>query len=240
MKSLFNKISNGIMLFVLVSGCAILQRESPEKKARAFMVSFQESLAQTDQDVLRFFESEQSAESLLAAINLLQNDDNELVECRADFNNMLLEVEETDESIKKYFNLVQSVVKVTVPVLLLSKQDDDSKGVDLVFRLREKNNQYVIYKLEAENFYAAFKSLEHEIQYAQHQQEEFKNREAIYAFADTLTGQYDHVIWYAQYSGQLYYYVINGDWNEEFLYSTDVPRPEFKMGLVHCRKNNCT
>ena len=231
--SKISTLSVGMILFLLASGCAILQRESPEKKARAFMVSFQQSLSQEDNEVLKYFESDQSTESLLAAINLLQNEDSQLVECNADFNNMQLEVEEIDESIKKFFNLVHSAVKVTVPVLMLANLDGESRDVELVFWLREKNNQYVIYKMEAENFYSTFTSLKHDIQYAQHQQEELKNREAIYAFAQNLEERYDKVVWYTQYSGQLFYYVINGNWNEEFLYSSDVARPDFKMGLVN-------
>jgi hypothetical protein len=224
-----------LTFLVWVSGCAILQRESPEKKARELMTAFQASLSQSDEKVLKFFDTEQSRESLLSAIDILQNNDSEFVRCTPDFNNMTIELVEMPEDLKKTSGIAGDIIRVMVPSEFIAQTGEGSvpQSANLIFMITERKGQYVIYNLEGGNFYSAFTSMKHDIQYASHVDAELKEREAIYEMARELEEKFDTLVWYAQYNGKVYFYAVQGEWNEAALYpQSNVPKPEYKMGLI--------
>jgi hypothetical protein len=231
-------------LIVWVSSCAILQRETPEKKARKFVLAFQKSLSQPDAEVLKFFGPDQSRESLMAAIDILQNTDSALLSCIADFDKMSIVLVPVGEEIMGYsygaFQTLGKVetegqyVRITIPASLLPIGNEaGTQQTSLTMMLKDVDGQYIIYQLEGDGFYNAFTSMKHDIQYASHREAEIKEREAIYELARGLEEKFDSVVWYAQYNGKVYFYAITGQWNEEALYPQNgMERPDFKMGLV--------
>jgi len=212
-------------LLVWVGGCAILQREGPEKKARELMVAFQQSLNKPDEEILKFFDTEQSHISLLGAIQILQNTDSAVVKCAVDFTNMAIEP-------VKFFDENAVAVKVSATFTAMTGEAP-AQQAELTFYIAERNSAFKIVSLDGNNFYNAFTSMKHDIQYATHIEAEIKEREAIYEIARNLEEKFDTLVWYTQYNGKVYFYAVSGDWNEESLYpQSKVPRPDYKMGLI--------
>jgi hypothetical protein len=220
-----------LVLIGWLGGCAFLKQETPESKAREVMIAFQQSLNQPEDEILKFFETEQSRTSLLGAIHIMQNTDSTLLKCELDFTNMTIEP-------SKLFDEDVIGVKITAtfkPSVVTENDSEDSQPQqgDLIFYLAERKNNFKIVSLDGDNFYNTFTNIKHEIQYAADRQAEVKEREAIYALARNLEEKFDTLVWYTRYNNKVYFYAVTGEWNEEALYpQSSVPKPEYKMGLI--------
>ncbi|SKC87213.1 YARHG domain-containing protein [Ohtaekwangia koreensis] len=219
-RQLIIKIAIGIALFA--SACSILKKEDPEKEIAAFLTAFQNTLTQPDPVILESFDARQSQESILSAIRILQNKENEFIVCTPSFQ--LAQILKEDAGIK-----------VIVPVNFSSQnvEGDYHEETTLTLWLKPKKSSFVITKFEGEEFYKAFATMRSNMEWSVERLRELKKREAIYSKAKEIQQHYDSVIWYASYEKMNYFYVVNGSWNNYFV--NDEPALKSKgytMGLV--------
>jgi hypothetical protein len=77
-------------LIALVLGCSILKKEDAEKDIRLFLTTFQNSLSKPDVEILKFFNTPQSDEAIMLAIDVLRNKDLQNIECIPSFDKALV------------------------------------------------------------------------------------------------------------------------------------------------------
>jgi hypothetical protein len=214
-----------------VSACAVLQGDNKEKKAQDFMTEFQKALKGPDLMVLQLFETTQSQDAVLAAINILQNNDTAFVKCVANFSGLTIKPGEPwmQEQIGG------EVTIVTIPASFTPTIPSGNPGgaADLVFWLTEKDKKMKIVSLEANEFYNIYTSIKNDLQYLAQKEEERKRRAHIYEAAQMLEQKFDSVVWYTVYGDKPYFYVISGMWDERYFYpDSKYEGKSFKMGLV--------
>jgi hypothetical protein len=209
----------------LVFACSVVKKEASEKDIRVFLSSFQASLGQSDEVIMKQFANKQSRESILSAIGILQNKEKDYVACEAFFDNATIEV-------------VATGTKVTVPVKFhanfprgvdFGDEIDDSSSLVLWLSLRK--GVIVIDQLDGEQFYNDFARLKNQIEWKVDTEKEIAKRAPFYERAKALQQNFDTVIWYATYKAKNYYYVVQGNWD----LAEDKGKPattDYTMGLV--------
>jgi hypothetical protein len=193
-----------LLLILIVVSCNVLKKEDNATDVRKFVSSFQASLSQDDNAILKQFQSSQSKESILSAIRILQNKESEYIDCSADFSGFA--ILGTDD-----------LVTIQIHAVFQSKNIDEEYKNDATFemKLKRENKSFVIAELKAEEFYEAFALMRNEMQWPMERETENKLRRPIYARAKELQHKFDSVIWFARYKQVTYYYVATGTWNLE-------------------------
>jgi hypothetical protein len=223
-----------LCLFTLVAGvaaCALRQGENKKKKIQVFMAEFQTSLKAGKYEALKYFDTNQSRDALLSALDILQNSDTSAVKCMPDFNAMTMTA--GDDWTNKTAN--GEVMVVTIPTSFSPTVPSGNPGgaANLVFWVVEREGGFKVCMIEANDLYAMYTSIKHDIQYAADKEEELKRRKHIYEVAKKLEEKYDSVIWYTRYGSKAYFYVISGTWDEGYLYpESKTAKPNYKMGLI--------
>ncbi len=212
-----------LALAVLVVGCSILRKDDVEKDVRVFLTTFQNSLPKPDAEILKFFNTPQTNEVIMLAVDVLRNKDLANIKCIPSFDKALIYFEDQG-------------IRVVVPASVESTDMGvNLKNVSIVtFYLKRKDNSFYISKLEGEEFYNSFVSLRNQTDGSFNLEKELLSRKSIFDKAKELQQQYDSVIWYAQYDSMTYFYVVNGQWSNYFVgYQNDYLRQtNYKMGLV--------
>lgn len=207
-----------LILISVVVSCNVLRNEDQTADLRQFVSSFQASLTQSDEEILKQFQTSQSKESILSAIRILQNKEVEYIECIADFSD---------------FSILGSDEFVTIQVqaTFTSKNVEQEYKNDATFdlKLKRDNKSYVIAELKAEEFYSAFALMRNEMEWAVERETENKLRQPIYARAQQLQQNFDSVIWFARYKDVNYFYVVEGSWSIEKFRDN---KSECLMGIV--------
>lgn len=90
-------LSIALIIAVVMAACSVLKKEDPDQAVRAFLVSFQNSLSKSDQEILKQFRVRQSPEAVLMVIRLLQNKE-KYFHCEAQFGSAFVGIEENDDS----------------------------------------------------------------------------------------------------------------------------------------------
>ncbi|RAW00088.1 YARHG domain-containing protein [Pseudochryseolinea flava] len=206
-----------VFLFTGVAACSVLQKKDVEKEARAFLTAFQNNLSKSDAEILKQFDTQQSAEAILAAIRILQNKENEFLKCSVNFENAELVFD-------------KGIVNVLAPVSFhsekLAQEYAAESSVKMI--LKPKDGSYVISTFDAEAFYKAFADLRIEAEYSVEQAQALKVRQPIFAIAQALQQKFDSVVWYATYNQKRYFYVVEGVWEVD----GEKKSTDYTMGLV--------
>lgn len=190
-----------IFFSIVVAACSILKKEDSEKDIKVFLTTFQGSLASSDDEILRHFESRQTKEAILAAVRILQNKEHAFIECIAAFNDASITIEEYG-------------VKVVVPITVKTKEIDNAleEKSALTLILRAKDENFVITELQGEEFYQTFAGIRNTIEWSVERLTELRKRQPIYELARVLQAKFDSVVWYTTYQDKKYFYAVNGKW----------------------------
>jgi hypothetical protein len=210
------------VILAVVAACSVLKKENAEKDIRVFLTTFQGSLASTDEEILKYFESRQSKEAIISAVRILQNKEHEFIECIASFDNADITTEDKG-------------LKVVIPVAFRTKDLDNGQdgASSIVMFVKQKDDSFVITKLEAEEFYKTFADIRNMIEWSVELKLEMREREPIYALAKVLQMKFDSVVWYTTYKTQRYFYAVNGNWiGYENRWQKRHGDPDCKMGLI--------
>ncbi|HEY5750155.1 MAG TPA: hypothetical protein VIU12_29015 [Chryseolinea sp.] len=216
------KISTTLQVLAVVAcfimACSVVKKKASDKDIRVFLSSFQASLRQPDELILKQFESKQSREALVSAIHILKNEESEYVTCEALFESASILTDERG-------------TQIIIPVVFRSKdlEMDYQKESTLTLWLMARAGSIVITQLDGLVFYAQFAELRNEMRWAVDRATEIKKRQPLYARAKALQQNFDSVIWCATYNTKNYFYVVNGAWS-----NSDRKRATegYTMGLV--------
>ncbi|MBL0742919.1 WG repeat-containing protein [Chryseolinea lacunae] len=206
------------LVMLILFGCSVAKKESFEKDIQVFLTSFQASLGQGDEAALKYFDTNQSRESLLKALHVLQNKEGEYVLCEAMFQAATITTDEHG-------------TKVSIPARFSAKEKDvsqDTTSATLVLWLETRKPSFVITRLEGEAFYEKYASLSNALQWDVDRHNELKKREPIYAQAKALQQKFDSVIWFTIYKTKTYFYAVKGQWENSDTRKTDA----YTMGLL--------
>lgn len=217
-------LSLAFMIAVTITACSIVKKEDPEQGVRAFLSSFQNSLSKSDPEILRQFRVRQSPEAILMVIKVLQNKE-KYFRCDAQFGDAVVSMEGSD-------------VQVTIPVKFATvglAHDDATTTSWLEFSLKPDNKSYVITKLEGEVFYTTFTRMKNENEWSVKGKTAVESRKPVYARAQVLESVFDTVAFFAAYNDQTYFYVVEGEWQNNFLKYGEVYEQDstMKMGLAN-------
>jgi hypothetical protein len=193
-----------LLLILIVVSCNVLKKEDNDADVRKFVSAFYASLLLSDDAILKQFESNQSKESILSAIRVLQNKESEYIECAADFSNYSVLSKDGFITIQIHSTLISKNV-----------EHEYTSEADIILKLKRKNRSYVIDELKGEEFYAAFAEMRNRMEWFVERAEAKKIRQPIYAKARELQQKFDTVIWYTRYQEVTYFYVVNGSWSDE-------------------------
>lgn len=213
-----------LLFFLLVgfASCTTVKTDTREKEIYAFFQSFKGSLAKSDEEILKHFQTAQSSKAILAVIRILQNKDDKSISCNASFTAPHLD-ERTDEI----------VVSIPVDVSLIGVEGQVEQ-IFLPFHLTKNDEDaYVITRIEGEQLYNTIQGLKSDNEWVLAERAEIENRSAFYATAQRLEQQYDSVIWYVTYNQKNFFYVVDSAWTNYFLrHNTMQQRNQnVKMGL---------
>jgi hypothetical protein len=210
-----------LLIIATLTQCSILKKEDPEKDVRAFLETFQASLAKSDDEIFQLFKVAQSKEALLSIIDVLQNEDPFIV-CDANYTGA-----------KITFNKEFITIEIPATFSVKGLDSNETKMSSLILKLAKKNNAYNIVQIEGETFYEEFAQLKNMHSWEADQKLALQEREPIYTLARQLETKFDSVIWYTQYLDKNYFYVVEGKWNNFFINLEDSSRNlDVKMGLV--------
>jgi hypothetical protein len=209
------------VLLGVVTACTAPEKDDAESRVRTFLADFQQLLGQSESEVLKVFEARQSRESLLNAIAVLQNKVHEFVWCEADFS-LATVTAGTD------------AFKVTVPVSFRSRDLEKSfeEKTSLVIWLKPDKNSFAISRLDGDEFYTTFARLKNDIEWLVDRQVEITRRKPYYDIAKAIQQNYDSVIWFTEWKGAPYFYVVSGDWINSFRNYDGAKSQNARMGLV--------
>jgi hypothetical protein len=202
MKKLF------FITFAFLTCCSILSKKNDvNEDVKEFISNFQLSLSKPDSVILDQFRVNQSVDAIVAAIRLLQNQQDSLIQLEVQFDRALIAIE--NESIL-----------VTIPAIFQGGlEPEDKKSIS--FMLKRFERGFKIIRLEAEEFYLRYSSIRHQIESEAEIKMELANLEKYFDKAKEFQGSYDSVVWFAKHENKIYYYVVNGSWktpqyNEKF------------------------
>jgi hypothetical protein len=134
-------------------------------------------------------------------------------------------------------NINTELTKITIPVLF----DDgisSEQTASLVFLVRKNQAGHLrVVKVENNNFTKGYLAYQQNVKYRKHIDDTHYDVTTLKAFADAnkLKSKYDSVVWFAHVNDQVYFYVVNGKWEdgEDGLPFNADSTNTVKMGLVN-------
>jgi hypothetical protein len=205
------------LIFLCISvlaACSVHTVRDPNSEVIDFLDQFQSSIVTSDTLALKFFQTNQTPEAILAAIRLLRNPDKGYIECIANFNQPQILWEDNGPT-------------VTIPIAITTK-DNPVNRKSITLWLKKKNESFIISKLDAEDFYKDYFQAFNMIKYEKDRAEQLIKLQIHFDRSRSLQNEYDSVVWFTQLSGKAYYYVVNGEWKNSL---KSIPL-SYKMGLV--------
>jgi hypothetical protein len=207
-------LSSAAIITITVAACSVLKKEDPEKKVRAFLDEFEQSLKSDDNAILAYFDVTQSKDAVLAAVRVLQNTDSKGVTCVANFSQATVTFEDTGIHIDIPAQISADTLEITT-----------TENAVLTIWLSPDKDKFKINRLEGDAFYNQYLIVKSEVGRAMDEKDMMEHHLRYFETAKKLQKTYDTVVWVVNYSDKDYYYVVNGIWN-------DTRASGHSMGLV--------
>lgn len=212
---------------VLLKSCSSLKQNDPNEKVVAFVNEFRNNLAASDEVIKSQFQvtaiANVSEEGIMRAVRIMQNADQakDSITCVINFDSPTIVQEEA--AIRVEFMAQFSSID---PNAVLQ---EESK---FTFWLSNVQGKLVITNIDAMNFYNEYNGAVYRLQNMKHRERDLASRKIFFDQAHMLQQTYDTVIWYTQYHDSVYYYVVNGEWENFFMGDNRERSTNAKMGLV--------
>jgi hypothetical protein len=215
-----------VFIGTVIVACSVLKSENSDKEILEFLSKLQADLKLPAREYVakHFKTTNQSHETIIQAIRVLQNTDTLGLLSSADFQNPHLTRYET-----------RTEVKIPVKFSLTIDNESIERQTNLILWLDRRNEEFVIVEIDGEQFYQTYTELRNEKVWSAARKQELKNREPIYTTARELEKTLDSVIWYAEYNNELYFYAVRGTWKNSFNGDPEYPVSDYKMGLVNSK-----
>ncbi|TXH25036.1 MAG: YARHG domain-containing protein [Cyclobacteriaceae bacterium] len=212
---------------VLLKSCSSLKQNDPNEKVVAFINEFRNNLAASDEVIKSQFQvtavANVSEEGIMRAVRIMQNADQakDSITCVINFDSP---------------TIVQDEASIRVDFVAQFSSIDSATVLqqESTFTLWLSNVQgkLVITNIDAMNFYNEYNGAVYRLQNIKHRERDLASRKIFFDQARMLQQTYDTVIWYAQYHDSVYYYVVNGEWQNFFMGDNRERSTRAKMGLV--------
>lgn len=204
-----------IFLAFMAFSCSVFTKKDFENEVQEFLAEFERNLDQSDSVILFQFNSSQREGTILAAIRVFQNKENEWVKCQLEYNKATIRWEDNG-------------IHVDIPVILYNDISREQQAIS--FWLIKRSGMFKIEKMFAEDFYQSFSKMVFETATRKDQERLLKEYQAYFVKAQELQQTYDSVIWFTRYNQQPYFYVVRGEWKsdaEDF-----IEKGNHQMGLT--------
>jgi WG containing repeat/YARHG domain len=214
-----SSIISTVAILAMAVACSVITKKDLEKDVNVFLMSFQNNLSKSNDEILKQFKTDQGKESILSAIEILKNK-----------NTSFVEIEVNYKEAKTSWN-DDSSLKVEIPVVLMPKGKGlERLSFDLI--LLRKSQGYFISQIDAENLFARVRTLRFENTKVEELSKLLSSLKTYFDQAKALQNEYDTVVWYVNHKDKTYYYVINGMYDFESLQKGTSDTSKYKMGLV--------
>jgi YARHG domain/WG containing repeat len=218
-----------ILLISVVSlkSCSSLKQNDPNEKVVSFISDFKNNLSATDDIIKSQFQvsavANVSEEGIMRAIRIMQNADQakDSITCVVNFDSPTI-VQEDAATRVDFVAQFSSIDPKTV----LQQQST------FTLWLSNVQGKLVITNIDAMNFYNEYNEAVFRLQSIKHRERDLASRKIFFDQARMLQQTYDTVIWYTQYNDSVYYYVVNGEWQNFFMGDNRERSTSAKMGLV--------
>lgn len=216
-----------IIAVVALKSCSSLRQNDPNEKVMSFINDFRSNLSATDDVIKAQFQvsavANVSEEGIMRAIRIMQNADQakDSITCVINFDAPAITQESGD-------------IRVDFTAQFTSVDPNNILQKEAQFTLWLSNIQgrLVITNIDAMSFYNGYQGAVFELQTMKYRERDLASRKIFFDQARMLQQTYDTVIWYTQYNDSVYYYVVNGEWQNFFMGDNRERSASAKMGLV--------
>lgn len=216
-----------IIAVVALKSCSSLRQNDPNEKVMSFINDFRSNLSATDDVIKAQFQvsavANVSEEGIMRAIRIMQNADQakDSITCVINFDAPAITQESGD-------------IRVDFTAQFASVDPNNILQKEAQFTLWLSNIQgrLVITNIDAMSFYNGYQGAVFELQTLKYRERDLASRKIFFDQARMLQQTYDTVIWYTQYNDSIYYYVVNGEWQNFFVSDNGERSTSAKMGLV--------
>lgn len=212
---------------VALKSCSSLRQNDPNEKVMSFINDFRSNLSATEDVIKAQFQvsavANVSEEGIMRAIRIMQNADQakDSITCVINFDAPAITQESGD-------------IRVDFTAQFTSVDPNNMLQKEAQFTLWLSNIQgrLVITNIDAMSFYNGYQGAVFELQTMKYRERDLASRKIFFDQARMLQQTYDTVIWYTQYNDSIYYYVVNGEWQNFFMVDNGERSTSAKMGLV--------
>ena len=213
-----------LIAFLAFNSCSIIKKNDPEKKVRTYLEEFEDDLQDSDLVILGHFQVDKSKEVIMKALRIIQNIDinKDSVRCAMDFNSALV-----------FFD--ENTIRVEVRGKHISLDTSNPLEQDTKFTMwlaSNNTNGFKIIKFDAEDLYQDYHQMVWYVKEKVAREKEIASKQIYFAQSRKLRETYDSVIWFTHYQDSIYYYVVNGKWENYFIGEKATKLDSVRMGLV--------
>lgn len=195
-----------------------------------FVEQFKEGLsAEEDRKLLGMLKLERSQEALTELVKVLKNTHHS-IKCEFDFGRTTFQ------------KIGENQLQVWFPVSLVNTNYPNQEPEIFIVsaKVEKLDNSFVIREMDADLLYHKFTAFENRDFWKLELEAEYEKRKLVYELVERLQAGVDSVIWFTRYQDQLYFYFVQGEWNNPKSFDNyradaekTVPKVgSYKMGLL--------
>lgn len=195
-----------------------------------FVEQFKEGLsAEEDRKLLGMLRLERSQEALTELVKVLKNTHHS-IKCEFDFGRTTFQ------------KIGENQLQVWFPVSLVNTNYPNQEPEIFIVsaKVEKLDNSFVIREMDADLLYHKFTAFENRDFWKLELEAEYEKRKLVYELVERLQAGVDSVIWFTRYQDQLYFYFVQGEWDNPKSFDNyradaekTVPKVGYyKMGLL--------
>lgn len=195
-----------------------------------FVEQFKEGLsAEEDRKLLGMLKLERSQEALTELVKVLKNTHHS-IKCEFDFGRTTFQ------------KIGENQLQVWFPVSLVNTNYPNQEPEIFIVsaKVEKLDNSFVIREMDADLLYHKFTAFENRDFWKLELEAEYEKRKLVYELVERLQAGVDSVIWFTRYQDQLYFYFVQGEWDNPKSFDNyrvdaekTVPKVgSYKMGLL--------
>ncbi|EMS31908.1 hypothetical protein C943_01643 [Mariniradius saccharolyticus AK6] len=196
-----------------------------------FVEQFKEGLsAEEDRKLLGMLKLERSQEALTELVKVLKNTHHS-IKCEFDFGRTTFQ------------KIGENQLQVWFPVSLVNTNYPNQEPEIFIVsaKVEKLDNSFVIREMDADLLYHKFTAFENRDFWKLELEAEYEKRKLVYELVERLQAGVDSVIWFTRYQDQLYFYFVQGEWDNPKSFDNyradaekTVPKVgSYKMGLLN-------
>jgi hypothetical protein len=223
-----------LLLILILSSCKGDKKAQIANENLAFLNEFVEQFkeglsAEEDRKLLGMLKLERSQEALTELVKVLKNTHHS-IKCEFDFGRTTFQ------------KIGENQLQVWFPVSLVNTNYPNQEPEIFIVsaKVEKLDNSFVIREMDADLLYHKFTAFENRDFWKLELEAEYEKRKLVYELVERLQAGVDSVIWFTRYQDQLYFYIVEGEWDnpksfDNYHVDAEKTVPKFgsyKMGLL--------